>query len=67
MSFKESMKKILLSGNYTDMEIVCQGFVFKVHQNIVCSQSPFFKAAMEGGFKVSINTPWYLDHLLTSV
>lgn len=51
----ESRKEMLLNGRYSDMEIECENFTFKVHRNIVCSQSDFFKAAMKGGFAVSGN------------
>lgn len=35
------------------MEIVCNGFTFKAHRAVVCTQSDFFNAAFNGGFKVS--------------
>ena len=46
------LKDLLLSGEYSDMKIVTNGFTFNVHRAIVCSQSDFFKAAMGSGFKV---------------
>ncbi|KAK2827853.1 hypothetical protein FQN49_007277 [Arthroderma sp. PD_2] len=49
--FKEVMKDLLVHGSYSDMEITCQGFTFKVHRNVVCTQSHFFKSALSGDFK----------------
>jgi hypothetical protein len=47
----EAMKNLLLSREYSDMTITCQGFSFRVHRAILCSQSAFFKAAMDGNFQ----------------
>ncbi|KAJ5116292.1 hypothetical protein N7456_000640 [Penicillium angulare] len=45
------------SGKYSDMTIVCEGKIIPVHRAIVCTQSPFFAAALEGGrFKESITS-----------
>ncbi|KAL3441338.1 hypothetical protein BJX65DRAFT_288767 [Aspergillus insuetus] len=33
------------------MTIICQGFSFRVHRAIVCSQSSFFESALGGPFK----------------
>ncbi|KAL2844136.1 BTB/POZ protein [Aspergillus pseudoustus] len=69
----ESMKKLLLHGEYSDMKVVCEGFVFHVHRAILCSQSPFFKAAINGNFKEAmtntIDLPeddlWTIEHVLS--
>jgi len=46
--------KLLASGEYSDMAISVGGRVFKVHRNIVCSQSQPFAAAMkEDKYKAS--------------
>lgn len=52
------MKDILRTGKYSDFTIKCEGHQFKVHQVIVCSQSPFFDAAVCGGFQVG-STAYY--------
>ncbi|KAJ6003925.1 BTB/POZ protein [Penicillium herquei] len=48
------MQNLLASGDFSDMEIFCHGRVFKTHQAIVCTQSSYFRSAMCGGFKESI-------------
>ncbi|KAJ9269898.1 hypothetical protein DTO212C5_4072 [Paecilomyces variotii] len=52
-AFKESMKKLLLYGEYSDMKVTCQGFTFNVHRAIVCTQSHFFASALNAGFEES--------------
>ncbi|KAL4986224.1 hypothetical protein BDW68DRAFT_178935 [Aspergillus falconensis] len=47
------MKDLLVNGRYSDMRITCQRVTFDVHRAIVCSQSHFFQAAMDGNFKES--------------
>ncbi|RWQ98033.1 hypothetical protein C8Q69DRAFT_516927 [Paecilomyces variotii] len=54
MAFEESMKKLLLHGDYSDMKVTCQGFTFNVHRAIVCSQSHFFASALNAGFEESM-------------
>ncbi|EFR02111.1 hypothetical protein MGYG_05113 [Nannizzia gypsea CBS 118893] len=49
--FKQTMKALLRDGSYSDMTITCNGFIFKTHRAIVCTQSQFFKAALDGDFK----------------
>ncbi|EZG02978.1 hypothetical protein H106_06508 [Trichophyton rubrum CBS 735.88] len=50
-TFKQILKDLLRYGSYSDMEIVCNGFTFKAHRAVVCTQSDFFNAAFNGGFK----------------
>jgi hypothetical protein len=38
---------------YSDLTLRCGKNVFKVHKNIVCTQSKVFAAACDGGFQVS--------------
>ncbi|KAJ6050636.1 uncharacterized protein N7446_010745, partial [Penicillium canescens] len=45
------LQSLLDSGRYSDLTISCEGQKFQVHRAIVCSQSPFFDAAVKGGFK----------------
>lgn len=40
----------LLSGEHSDLKLVCGDKEFKVHQSIMCTGSPFFAAACSGGF-----------------
>lgn len=44
--------RLLESEKYSDLTLICQGVLFKVHCAIVCTQSPFFAAAVDGKFKV---------------
>lgn len=48
-----TMKDLFLHGQYSDMTVTCQGFTFKAHRSILCTQSDFFRGAMNGHFKVS--------------
>ncbi|KAH1523433.1 hypothetical protein KXX29_007927 [Aspergillus fumigatus] len=45
------MKRLLDEDKYADMTISCPGRKFKGHRAIICSQSPFFDAALKGGFR----------------
>ncbi|KAJ5465328.1 uncharacterized protein N7458_001014 [Penicillium daleae] len=45
------MRSFLDDGKYADMTISCQEHNFKGHRAIICSQSPFFDAALNDGFK----------------
>ncbi|GKZ63425.1 hypothetical protein AnigIFM49718_011833 [Aspergillus niger] len=54
MSFsnlKNVMESLMDDEKYADMTISCQGHDFKCHRAIICSQSPFFEAALTDGFK----------------
>ncbi|KAJ9300729.1 hypothetical protein DTO271G3_1893 [Paecilomyces variotii] len=53
-AFEETMKRLLLHGDYSDMKVTCQGFTFNVHRAIVCTQSHFFASALNAGFEESI-------------
>jgi hypothetical protein len=52
------MKRLLDEGKYADMTISCLGREFKGHRAIICSQSPYFDAALKGGFRVSGVLDW---------
>jgi hypothetical protein len=52
------MKRLLDEGKYADMTISCPGREFKGHRAIICSQSPYFDAALKGGFRVSGVLDW---------
>lgn len=56
---KVVMKSLLDDGKYADMKISCQEHDCKCHRAVICSQSPFFDAALKNGFKVSgiLNLP----------
>ena len=49
---EELMDNLLANGKYSDLTISCEGIDFKVHRAIICSQSTFFDAAANSGFKV---------------
>lgn len=51
--FKQILEDLFRDGSYSDMEIVCNGFTFKAHRAVVCTQSDFFSAAFKSDFKVS--------------
>ncbi|KAL2214977.1 hypothetical protein M432DRAFT_554120 [Thermoascus aurantiacus ATCC 26904] len=49
-NFRDVMKNLFIGGKYSDLVISCGGHDFRVHRNIVCSQSDFFEAAANGYF-----------------
>ncbi|KAI1436273.1 hypothetical protein GGR50DRAFT_693274 [Xylaria sp. CBS 124048] len=40
-----------MNGDYSDLEILCAGKVYRVHRSVICPRSDFFTAACRGGFK----------------
>ncbi|KAB8225757.1 BTB/POZ protein [Aspergillus novoparasiticus] len=50
---QDVMRDLLQQGQFSDMEILCQGVTFKVHKAIVCNQSSYFHSAICDGFKES--------------
>ncbi|KAF4333139.1 speckle-type POZ [Fusarium beomiforme] len=44
---------LLETGQFSDFTLVCEGREFKLHQAIVCPQSPVIMAALGGGFQES--------------
>ncbi|KAF1978712.1 hypothetical protein BU23DRAFT_563623 [Bimuria novae-zelandiae CBS 107.79] len=54
--FRDSIKsRLLKSGDYSDLTITCNGKLWKVHKALVCTQSDFFKAAVQFGGKEETN------------
>lgn len=49
----ERLRKLLASGEYSDLTLVCRGQEFRVHKMIVCTQSPMIDAALKGDFMVT--------------
>ncbi|KAM0234351.1 hypothetical protein ACHAP5_010117 [Fusarium lateritium] len=49
----QSLAKLLDTGDYSDLTIICGKDRYKVHKAIVCPRSSFFKAAVGGKFKAS--------------
>ena len=45
--------QLMAAEEFSDLTLRCQGQDFKVHRNIVCLQSPVFKAATQSGSEVS--------------
>lgn len=50
--FCETVGGLLMEDRFSDMTIVCQEVAFKAHRAIIYTQSSFFDAALEHGFKV---------------
>ncbi|KAJ5969415.1 BTB/POZ protein [Penicillium viridicatum] len=50
---QDVMRDLFLRGQFSDMELICQGINFKAHRAIVCTQSRYFNSAMCDGFKES--------------
>ena len=51
--FEAVMKSLLDDWKYADMTISCHEHDFNCHRSVICSQSPFFDAALIDGFKVT--------------
>lgn len=45
--------RLMTSGNFSDLKLVCQGREFKIHKVVACSQSSVIATALKGEFKVS--------------
>ncbi|KAJ0144162.1 Uncharacterized protein HZ326_13030 [Fusarium oxysporum f. sp. albedinis] len=43
---------LVQSGEFSDFTLLCKDREFKLHQMIVCPQSPVITAALRGGFEV---------------
>ncbi|CAD6583217.1 MAG: hypothetical protein ASARMPRED_001263 [Alectoria sarmentosa] len=52
LSLKDGMQKVMKSGEYSDLTILCEDQTFSVHKVVVCSQSKVLAAAMKKGFKL---------------
>lgn len=44
------MSRMYCSEDFTDLEIICQERVWKVHKFCLCAQSKFFQSACGGNF-----------------
>ncbi|KAI7765192.1 hypothetical protein LZL87_009721 [Fusarium oxysporum] len=42
---------LVQSGEFSDFTLICKDRKFKLHQMIVCPQSPVITAALRGGFE----------------
>lgn len=60
-ALQEDRKNLLLSGEYSDMKIVCQGVTFNVHRSIICPSSSFFTAIFKHPCQVRV------DCILTTI
>src|ERR1700722_18825889 len=47
-----ALAQLMGSEKYSDLKLVCEGHVFRVHKATVCSQSPVLTAACDGAFQV---------------
>ncbi|KAM0269464.1 hypothetical protein ACHAPA_004029 [Fusarium lateritium] len=52
----QSLAKLLDTGDYSDLTIICGKDRYKVHKAIVCPRSQFFKAAISGNFKEALTS-----------
>ncbi|EHK49218.1 hypothetical protein TRIATDRAFT_315549 [Trichoderma atroviride IMI 206040] len=43
--------RLMTSGNFSDLKLVCQGKEFKIHKLVACSQSSVIATALKGDFK----------------
>ncbi|KAF2846095.1 hypothetical protein T440DRAFT_522029 [Plenodomus tracheiphilus IPT5] len=44
-----TVKELLISGNFSDLTVICGTDVYKVHEVIVCSPTDFFARAVKFG------------------
>ncbi|KAI0114525.1 BTB/POZ protein [Nemania sp. FL0031] len=54
-------ERLLSSGDYSDLTIVCKDHEFRVHKSIVCAQSPVLAAAMKGPFKEASTNTFHVE------
>lgn len=47
-----TLRRLLDSGEHSDLTLTCQGEEFRLHKAVVCLQSPVIAAALRGNFKV---------------
>lgn len=52
LEIMDLMRELLLGGQFSDVDIICQGVTFRAHRIIICPQSHFLDAAFNGGFKI---------------
>ncbi|KAG7147600.1 Protein roadkill like protein [Verticillium longisporum] len=50
-ALKEGMKRLRISGDYTDMTIICGDMEYQVHKAIVCPRSKYFDAMFSHGMQ----------------
>ena len=53
-SFPVKLPSVVQSGKYSDLTLITGRNEYKVHRVVLCTKSPFFDAACDGGFKVPI-------------
>ncbi|KAI1420404.1 hypothetical protein F5Y12DRAFT_773165 [Xylaria sp. FL1777] len=49
-NLKTTLARLLDSGEFSDLTLVCEGQEFLVHKSIVCSQSPVINTALKSEF-----------------
>lgn len=52
ISPRDCNRSLFESGRFSDVTVECNGWIFKAHKSILCSQSRFFEVALDGGHKV---------------
>lgn len=66
-SVRTATRQLLLGGEFSDMDIICQGVIFKAHKAIVCTQSEYFRKAFFGYFKVRKPPSLFMSISLTDI
>lgn len=50
--------RLLTTGEFSDVTLICGPDAYKVHKNIVCSRAEFFARAIKFGGKVCLWSPF---------
>ncbi|KAL1869163.1 hypothetical protein Daus18300_005700 [Diaporthe australafricana] len=70
IAFPSAGLELLWTGQYADAKIRANGKTYNVHKVVLCSRSPWFRAALEGGFAegqssiIDISAPDNIERLL---
>ncbi|KAI0886347.1 uncharacterized protein GGS22DRAFT_199623 [Annulohypoxylon maeteangense] len=67
--------ELIENDKYADVQLTCQGKVWKLHRLVLCEKSPWFEKALNGNFiesggDINIEEPWdpkHIDKLITYI